>query len=67
MSSRPPEPPSTWLLVTLAAFLLILNVGMLCMLVAPPNVFEWVMGAMVLTVGAVLSWYIQPWQWFEGK
>lgn len=62
-----PEPPSTWLLATIAVFLLILNVGMACLLVAPPLVFDLAMGLMLLVVGAVLAWQVEPWRWFEHK
>jgi hypothetical protein len=44
-----------------------LNIGMLCLLATPPAVFDLVMGGMVLAIGIVLSWWFQPWQWFERK
>jgi hypothetical protein len=67
MTQRPSEPPSTWMLATIAVFLFILNVGMACLLAPPPVVFDLAMGGMVLAVGAVLSWHIEPWRWFERK
>jgi hypothetical protein len=58
---------TTWWLLAIAVFLLILDIGGLALLTGSPAAVELVMGVTTLAVGSVLSAIIQPWQWFERR
>ncbi len=59
--SRKPQPLSTWLLASIAAYLFVLNAGMLILAYGSFDVFELTMAILTLGVGAALASVAEPW------